>query len=153
MFYGKSANFYIEGQLEFVETVAFGSTNKRTNIYFMNGAPLDCEANAFGEGNTISNLFYFSGTEDKWTFDENGLWNGYKVTKCNVNGFVIGDLNKDGKVDVKDVYMARLFAAKLLVQTDEEIELGDVNGDGKINVIDANLIRKFALGIITKFSA
>lgn len=150
-FFGKRGNFYVKGQLEFVETVAFGSMNKMTNIYFVDGAPLDCEEGAFGEGTSIANLFYYSGTEDKWEFDENGLWNGYKVTKCGQNGFVMGDINKDGKVDVKDVYMARIFAAKLTVPTAEELELGDVDGNGRINVVDANLIRKFALQKIDRF--
>ncbi len=150
-FFGKRGNFYVKGQLEFVETVAFGSMNKMTNIYFVDGAPLDCEEGAFGEGTSIANLFYYSGTEDKWEFDKNGLWNGYKVTKCGQNGFVMGDINKDGKVDVKDVYMARIFAAKLTVPTAEELELGDVDGNGRINVVDANLIRKFVLKNIIKF--
>lgn len=150
-FFGKRGNFYVKGQLEFVKTVAFGSMNKMTNVYFVDGAPLDCEEGAFGEGTSIANLFYYSGTEDKWEFDKNGLWNGYKVTKCGQNGFVMGDINKDGKVDVKDVYMARIFAAKLTVPTAEELELGDVDGNGRINVVDANLIRKFALQKIDRF--
>ncbi len=148
-FFGKSGNFYVEGQLEFVETVAFGSMNKMTNVYFMGGAPVECEEGAFGEGNNISNIYYID--DGSWEFDANGLWNGYKVNRLSESGFVYGDINKDGKVDVRDVYMARIFAAKLTVPTAEELELGDVDGNGRINVIDANLIRKFALQKINRF--
>ena len=85
--------------------------------------------------------------DGSWSFDENGLWNGYEVTEY--SGY--GDLNSDFTVDVKDVYLARLAAAKLVVPTEEEFSFGDVDGNGRINAIDANLIRKFCANIITKF--
>ena len=65
------------------------------------------------------------------------------VNVYNENG-VLGDVNNDGSIDVKDVYVARIFAAKLAVPAEDEFYRSDVNGDGRINVIDANLIRKFA---------
>ena len=85
--------------------------------------------------------------ENSWSFDENGLWNGYEVTEY--SGY--GDLNSDFTVDVKDVYLARLAAAKLVVPAEEEFSFGDVDGNRRINAIDANLIRKFCANIITKF--
>lgn len=63
---------------------------------------------------------------------------------------LMGDLNLDGSVDVKDAYYARLVAAKLRTPTEQQILLGDVDLDGKITAIDANIIRKYALGIITE---
>ena len=92
-------------------------------------------------------FYYLSGTEDLWEFDENGLWNGYEVKEYNC----YGDINIDFTVDVKDVYLARLIAAKLVVPTEMESSFGDVDGDGKVTAIDANLIRKFAVGIINTF--
>ena len=64
------------------------------------------------------------------------------------NKFQTSDLNLDGSVDVKDVYTARLIAAKLLSPTEEQIALGDVDSDGRITAADANIIRKFVIGII-----
>lgn len=168
----------INGDIEYINNVAFahnqnnlkiifngkvGTINNaiianfaNAEIYFMNGAPKSVYEfggewggsfdSALGKTYTI---YYVD--DGSWEFDENGLWNGYKVTKCGQNGFVMGDINKDGKVDVKDVYMARIFAAKLTVPTAEELELGDVDGNGRINVVDANLIRKFALQKIDRF--
>ena len=79
---------------------------------------------------------------------------GYMFKKVPVNFAVekalYGDLNLDGSVDVKDVYVARLVAAKLYVPTEQQILIGDVDLDRKITAIDANLIRKFAAKIIEK---
>ena len=63
----------------------------------------------------------------------------------------MGDINKDEKVNVMDVFYARLVAAKLIETTEEQIALGDVDGDGKITAIDANIIRKFVIKMIDKF--
>ncbi len=60
----------------------------------------------------------------------------------------VGDINLDGTVDVKDVYTARLIAAKLVKPTEQQTDLGDVDGDGKITAIDANIIRKYLAHII-----
>ena len=71
-------------------------------------------------------------------------------TICGKWEYPIGDLNLDGAVDVKDVFYARLVAAKLIKPTDEQLTVGDVDSDGKITAIDANIIRKYSLGIITE---
>lgn len=60
-----------------------------------------------------------------------------------------GDINLDDNVDVKDVYYARLIAAKLVTPTEQQLSIGDVDADGKINAIDANIIRKYVLRIIS----
>ena len=49
------------------------------NVYFLNGEPELQTGNNFVTG--LVNLYYLAGTEDKWTFDDNGLWNRYTVTK------------------------------------------------------------------------
>ena len=62
--------------------------------------------------------------------------------------YSVGDINLDGEVNVKDVYTARLIAAKLIAPTNQQKDLGDVDGDGKITAIDANIIRKYLAHII-----
>ncbi len=61
-----------------------------------------------------------------------------------------GDINLDGKVDIEDVYYARLAAAKLIEITEQQILLGDADLDGKITATDANLIRKHVAKIIER---
>ncbi len=72
----------------------------------------------------------------------------YETRKISEGGFVFGDINLDGNVDVMDVYMARLIAAKLVVPDESQLVVGDVDGDGKITAVDANYIRKYAARII-----
>ena len=138
----------VKGQLDFVSTYALSPWGGSLSFNFFNGPPKEASKYAFdAEADGPIGLYYLSGTEDLWEFDENGLWNGYEVTEY--SGY--GDLNSDFTVDVKDVYLARLAAAKLVVPTEEEFSFGDVDGNGRINAIDANLIRKFCANIITKF--
>lgn len=138
----------VKGQLDFVSTWACSPWNGTLSFYFFNGPPKEANEYTFdAEANGPIGLYYLSGTEDLWSFDENGLWNGYEVKEYNC----YGDINIDFTVDVKDVYLARLIAAKLVVPTEMESSFGDVDGDGKITAIDANIIRKFAVGIIDKF--
>ena len=48
-------------------------------IYFLNGEPDFDKQRSFGSGPV--SLYYLAGTEDKWTFDDNGLWGKNAVTK------------------------------------------------------------------------
>lgn len=68
---------------------------------------------------------------------------------------LIGDVNNDGVVDVKDaVYVQRCvnFEEKYDIPSDTLIfRRADVNYDGKINIIDASLIQKFSMHMIDKF--
>ena len=70
--------------------------------------------------------------------------------KITAEGYVLGDINLDGNVDVMDSYYIRLVVAKLRKPTEKQIFLGDVDLDGKITAIDANIIRKYAVKIIEK---
>ncbi|MBQ3531016.1 MAG: leucine-rich repeat protein [Oscillospiraceae bacterium] len=149
-FYCFNGKITVMSRLDYIGAFAFrGSTDDVTSVYFMNGAPNDISSKGITElqNNAIINFYYPSGTEDLWNFDENGLWNGYEVKSY--NGY--GDLNMDFTVNIKDVYLARLIAAKLVVSNEAQLSLGDVDGDGKISAIDANIIRKFILKNIIKF--
>jgi len=64
---------------------------------------------------------------------------------------VIGDVNGDGKVNVKDATLIQKAAAKIIELTDEEQLRADVNADSKVNVKDATAIQKFAAKIETGF--
>lgn len=64
---------------------------------------------------------------------------------------IIGDVNGDGKVNVKDATLIQKAAAKIIELTDEEKLRADVNADNKNNVKDATAIQKFAAKIETGF--
>ncbi len=65
---------------------------------------------------------------------------------------MIGDVNSDGRIDVKDVVLVQKHVLNIppLLTAAQQV-LADVNGDGSINVRDATLIMQFALGLINEF--
>lgn len=132
-----------------IEAGAFSDCSAN-EYYFYGDAPLGVVG--VGKGGITfdaDDTIYYPEGNDTWEI-VSGKWNGYTAVPWEVP-FETGDINQDRKIDVKDVYPARLVAAKLVVPTEEELSLGDVDGDGKITAIDANLIRKFAAGIIDNF--
>ena len=62
---------------------------------------------------------------------------------------VKGDINADGKVDLKDATLSLSFAVGTKTPTDPQKAAGDVNGDGKLDLKDATLILGAAVGIRT----
>ena len=73
------------------------------------------------------------------------------VTEPSEGKGVLGDVNGDGKVNVKDATMIQKAAAKITKLTDDERLRADVNADSKVNVKDATAIQKFAAKIETGF--
>ncbi len=64
---------------------------------------------------------------------------------------ILGDVNGDGKVNIKDATQIQKFAAKIISLTDAEQIRADVNADGKVNIKDATAIQKFVAKIETGF--
>lgn len=67
------------------------------------------------------------------------------------NKGILGDVNGDGKVNIKDATMIQKAAAKIISLTDAENLRANVNGDAKVNVKDATAIQKFVAKIETGF--
>lgn len=65
--------------------------------------------------------------------------------------YLLGDVNDDGKVNIKDATMIQKAAAKIIELTDDEKLRADVNVDNKNNVKDATAIQKFVAKIETGF--
>lgn len=61
-------------------------------------------------------------------------------------GFLRGDVNRDGNVNVSDV-TALINMILGTLATDEEV--ADVNGDGNINVSDVTVLINIILGIVS----
>lgn len=64
---------------------------------------------------------------------------------------ILGDVNDDGKVNIKDATLIQKAAAKIIELTDDEKLRADVNADNKNNVKDATAIQKFVAKIETGF--
>ena len=62
--------------------------------------------------------------------------------------FESGDVNKDGKLNIKDVTAIQKFLAKLLDFDEEAAVLADYNGDGSLNIKDATTIQKKLANLI-----
>jgi hypothetical protein len=77
----------------------------------------------------------------------------YTIGNANVSiksAYILGDANRDGKVNIKDSALVRRYAAGWKVDIDEDAS--DVNGDGKINIKDSALIRRYAAGWKVEFT-
>lgn len=55
--------------------------------------------------------------------------------------YQLGDVNKDGRVDVKDATYVQRHCAEFADARNIDLALGDLNGDGKITVADATAIQ------------
>lgn len=63
----------------------------------------------------------------------------------------LGDVNKDGSVNIKDATAIQKHLAGLEILTAEQQKLADTNSDGYVSVKDATQIQKFAARMITSF--
>jgi hypothetical protein len=64
---------------------------------------------------------------------------------------VMGDVNGDGSVNVKDVVLVQKHILAIQSLTDAQKLVADVNGDTKIDANDAVLLMKYTLGLISEF--
>ncbi len=65
--------------------------------------------------------------------------------------YLLGDVNLDGKVNVKDATIIQKSVAGLISLTEEENLSADANLDEKVNIKDATAIQKFSAGLETGY--
>ena len=63
-----------------------------------------------------------------------------------------GDINDDGRIDVRDVVLVMQHILELKELDDDQLKAADVTGDGEINVNDATQIMQYSLGLIDRFT-
>ena len=97
------------------------------------------------------------------TYTSAGLTDGIFCDRCNEwvvpqvvipklkPAHLIGDVNRDGNVDVLDAVLIQKYAALKATLDDEQLYIGDVNDDGNVDVLDAVQIQKYAGEKITEF--
>ena len=64
------------------------------------------------------------------------------------DGYMLGDVNMDGKLNIKDATSIQKYAAKMIDFDEVQQMLADYNGDQKINVKDATQIQKKLANLI-----
>lgn len=62
--------------------------------------------------------------------------------------FENGDVNKDGKLNIKDATNIQKYLAKMAEFDEEALALADYDGNGKLNIKDATTIQKKIAGLI-----
>lgn len=145
--------------------VAFARIYDRNDVYdkvvCVIGADADTDVTI-----TLSGAF-FNGTEleNKYTGEKAVVADG-KVTfnsgktgtilleqvggavRPDTGDFEIGDVNMDGKINIKDATAIQKHVAKIIELDDLQLLLADYDGNGKANVRDTTAIQKFLAGII-----
>lgn len=61
---------------------------------------------------------------------------------------LLGDVNVDGKVSVRDATAIQKHIARIITFSDNQLSIADVNGDNKINISDATCIQKFVANLM-----
>lgn len=67
------------------------------------------------------------------------------ISKSN---FLIGDINQDGNVDIKDATLIQKYLAKIVDFNDEQLATADTNGDGSVSIADATQIQRYLAQLI-----
>ena len=67
--------------------------------------------------------------------------------KFKIDVYTMGDVNKDGVVNVVDATKIMKYSAELIDETEINLKYADVNGDGIVNVTDATAVQKALAGI------
>ncbi len=62
--------------------------------------------------------------------------------------YLHGDVNRDGKLNIRDATLIQKYLAKLETLDEEQIALADFNNDAKVNVKDATAIQKKIANLI-----
>ncbi len=92
---------------------------------------------------------YDVNAEDEYGFVNNAIFS-IKVLSSSPDE-VLGDVNLDFDVNVKDATLIQKHIAKLTEIIGDQLALADVNSDGEINVKDATAIQKFVAKIETGY--
>lgn len=64
----------------------------------------------------------------------------------------LGDINGDGKINIKDATMIQMQLASLISLDNAQMNAADVTGDGNVKINDATNIQKYVAGLITEFT-
>ncbi len=70
------------------------------------------------------------------------------ATTVPVSKYKVGDVNRDGNINIKDATMIQKALAELIKLDDEQKALADFDGDGRISIRDATKIQYVIAGLL-----
>lgn len=138
-----------------VSRYSFGNCNNLTEIYLPESVA-SIDATAFADSPSVV-ILCKAGSYAEGFAKENSL--EYKIseapakpTEPDGDKGILGDVNGDSKVNIKDATHVQKSAAKIFTLTDAEVLRADVNVDNKVNVKDATAIQKYLAKINTGYT-
>ena len=117
-------------------------TVKELSVGYLSGGNLTYK-NAIANG-TVQNLTSVPGFSG-FSFTANA-----SVTSGS-DGYLMGDVNLDGKITVVDATTIQRYLAQLETLSDTQKALADVDKSGNITVVDATTIQRYIAGLISSF--
>lgn len=66
-------------------------------------------------------------------------------------GYMLGDVNLDGEINILDATQLQKMIVGLVESTNESNTAADVNGDNSVDIMDATQIQKYCAGLIDSF--
>lgn len=160
-------NVVVMGSMTSIPMYTFENNDNLKNVFIDKGNLNYIDEYAFQGSYAIENV-YFSGTEEEWKaisgdaafsdeyfnnvkFHFNATYDEHLFDEVEDKG-LLGDVNDDEKVNIKDATEIQKFAAKI-TDLDADAQLrADVNADEKVNVKDATTIQKYVAKIETGFA-
>ncbi len=95
------------------------------------------------DGSTVTLRIDINGFDFKTK--EGTVVTAFEVTPP-TSGPILGDVDSDGEVTIKDATLLQTFVAKLCAAEELDLTVADVNGDGFINIIDATYVQLMVAG-------
>ncbi len=102
---------------------------------------------AFFGCNSLTAYVYENSYAHKYMIDNNIK---YKIIEPQPE-IVLGDVDFDGRTNVKDATAIQKYSVGLSDFNDNALASADVNKDGVVNVMDSTLIQKYAVGLVSGF--
>lgn len=102
---------------------------------------------AFYGCSNLKDIFYPKSVDD-WNSITLGTNNDILKTATIHFNSLLGDVNQDGNVNIKDVSIIQMYLANFIELSDEQKYVADVDSNGDINIIDATQIQKYIVQLI-----
>lgn len=85
-------------------------------------------------------------TGDIRNYNGNAVVMGIDNGIVTVYSYILGDVNRDGVVDIKDVTVLRRYLAGTIAEADVDLLAADCNGDGVVDIKDVTVLRRYLAG-------